>query len=252
MKIIQNSLSNVPRVPTDIDDLSDLPFIPADPLPKKSFALYLCGSPGSGKTNLMLSLCLSHPTKKNKKIPLYYYKFFDHVEVVSGSLQTLPKRFLNKLPDDQLHNQYNDELMENLIEKLRAGENSNNLIILDDCIKDLRRSKILAKIFLNRRHCTHDAGKSGNGGLAIITTSQKFNLLPLEVRTNQSHYIIFKSSNRQEIDAIRNELMTDLSPIQQQEVFDLCWDKPHSFIMIDINKPKDQKYFCRFDQIVFD
>jgi hypothetical protein len=251
MHLIENKLSEVPRVPVDIDNLSDLPFIPADPLPKKSFAMYICGSPGSGKTNLMLSLMISHPTKKRKNIPLYYYRFFDRVEVISGSLQTLPKKFLDKLPDEQLHNRYDDELMEDLVQSMKAGENDNNLVILDDCIKDLKRSKVLSKVFLNRRHCTHDRNKEGNGGLSIITTSQKYNLLPLEVRLNQSHYIIFKSSNRQEIDAIRNELMTDLSSEEQQGVLELCWSQPYSFLMIDVNAPKEKKYYCRFDSIVF-
>lgn len=252
MKVIKNTLSEVPRIPVDIDNLSDLPFIPAAPLPKKSFAIYIVGSPGSGKTNLMLSLMLSHPTKKRKNIPLYYYRYFDRVEVISGSLQTLPKKFLDKLPDEQAHNRYSDQLLEELVESMRTADNLNNLIILDDVIKDLKRSKILAKIFLNRRHCTHDKGKDGNGGLSIITMSQKYNLLPLEVRLNQSHYIIFKSSNRQEIDAIRNELMTDLSVEEQNAVLEMCWSKPYSFLMIDVNAPKEKKYFCKFDAIVFD
>ena len=252
MKLLENDISNVPRIPISIDDISDLPYIPKEPLPKKSFAMYIVGSPGSGKTNLLLSLMLSHPTKKRKNIPKYYWKYFDHIEVISGSLQTLPDRFLNKLPDEQLHNKYSDELLEEIIEDMRAGENSNNLLILDDSIKDLKRSTILAKIFLNRRHCCHNSEKDGNGGLSIMTTSQKYNLLPLEVRLNQSHYIIFKSSNRQEVDAVRNELMTDLSKEEQEELLEMCWSKPYSFLMIDVNKPKKDKYYCKFDKVVFE
>lgn len=252
MKLIPNQISEVPRIPVSIDDTKDLPYIPASPLPKKSFAMYIVGSPGSGKTNLMLSLMLSHPTKKRKNIPIYYWKYFDHIEVISGSLQTLPDKFLNKLPDEQLHNRYTDELLEGLIDKMKKGDNTNNLIILDDVIKDLKRSKIVAKVFLNRRHCTHSKEKDGVGGLSIMTTSQKYNLLPLEVRLNQSHYILFKSSNRQEIDAIRNELMTDLTPEQQEKIFEMCWSKPYSFLMIDINRPRDEKYYCRFDKIIFE
>jgi len=141
---------------------------------------------------------------------------------------------------------------EELIEEMRTGENSNNLIILDDTIKDLKRSKMLAKVFLNRRHCIHDSEKDGNGGLSIMTTSQKYNLLPLEIRLNQSHYIIFKSSNRQEIDAVRNELMTDLSKDEQEELLEMCWSKPYSFLMIDVNKPKKDKYYCKFDKVIFE
>jgi hypothetical protein len=47
MKIIKNKISNIPKMPCEVDNLEDLPYIPTKPLPIKSFAMYVVGSPGS-------------------------------------------------------------------------------------------------------------------------------------------------------------------------------------------------------------
>ena len=237
-----NSLSKIPKAACDIDSCSDLAYKPKSPLPAKSFCMYIVGSPGSGKTNLWQSLLLS-------KDPKYYTKFFDLVHLISGSLATLPKKVIKALPDERTSNQFSDELLTEIVQKLQSGPNTNNLIILDDVIKDLKRSKILSKVFLNRRHCTHDENQDKNGGLSIIVTSQKYTLLPLEQRTACSHAILFKSANRQEIDRIREEIMFDLEPAQQDTLLKEAWREPYSFLFIAINAPRDQKYFIKFDRV---
>ena len=251
MKIIKNKLSDIPRAGIDIDDLKDLPYIPADPLPKKSFSMMLCGAPGSGKSNLMLSLLMSHPTKR-KKDPRYYYKYFDTINLISPSLATLPKKFVDKLPQDQVHDTFSDDLICDIVENLYNGANHNHLLLLDDCIRDLSRSKNLSKIFLNRRHITHDSEKEGHGGLSIIVTSQKFSLLPLEFRNALSDIIVFRSSNKSEINRIKDELLFDLSPEIQDELLSYCWKEPYSFLYVKVNNQTEDKYYKKFDKIVFD
>ena len=237
-----NSLSKIPKAACDIDSYKDIAYRPKSPLPAKSFAMYIVGSPGSGKTNLWQSLLLS-------KDPKYYNKFFDLVHLISGSLATLPKKVIKALPEERKSNQFSDELLTEIVETLRSGGNTNNLIILDDVIKDLKRSKILSKVFLNRRHCTHDEGQAKNGGLSIMVTSQKYTLLPLEQRTACSHAILFKSANKQEIDRIREEIMFDSGPAQQDALLKEAWKEPYSFLFIAINAPRDQKYFIKFDRV---
>ena len=237
-----NSLSKIPKAAWDIDSCSDLAYKPKSPLPAKSFCIYIVGSPGSGKTNLWQSLLLS-------KDPKYYNRFFDLVHLISGSLATLPKEITKALPPSRQSNQFSDELLTQIVETLRSGENTNNLIILDDVIKDLKRSKILSKVFLNRRHCTHDEDQDKHGGLSIMVTSQKYTLLPLEQRTACSHAILFKSADRQEIDRIREEIMFDLDPAQQDALLKEAWKEPYSFLFIAINAPRDRKYFIKFDRV---
>jgi NB-ARC domain. len=153
-----NPLSAVPRAPCHVDSVKDLPYIPTRPLPKKSFCMYIVGKPGSGKTNLWLSMMLS-------KKPRYYRKFFDRTMLVSGSMDTLPKAAVKgkfAVPPSQQYREINDETVDVILNELRSGDkNTNNLLILDDVIKDITQSRRLSHVFLNRRHITHDAEKEG-------------------------------------------------------------------------------------------
>jgi len=247
MKISKRSpLSEIPVVKSDVEN-DCLPYIPSSPLPRKG-SLYICGSPASGKTTLMTSLLLSHPTRKSPKKPRYYYRFFDRVELISNSLQTLPlKKF--GLPEDQTHPQYSDELLESIIDDIRGDDNYNSLIVLDDCIRDLSRSKILTKTILNRRHCTHNSSVESQASLSVWVTSQKYNMLPLSLRCNMSHVVVFRTTNKAELNAIKDELMTDLNPSQQDEILKLAWDRPYGFLFINVYAARDSRYYSNFDLI---
>lgn len=247
MKISNKTyLSNIPVIESDVDK-ENFPYIPFSPLPKR-FSIYICGSPASGKTTLWTSLLLSHPTKKKPKIPRYYYRFFDRIEIISGSLQTLPlKKF--GLPEDQLNNKYSDDLLEKIIDDICKDENYNSLIVIDDCIRDLTRSKILSKTILNRRHCTYNKDEADSASLSLMITSQKYNLLPLSLRSNMSHVIVFKTTNSSELNAIKDEVMADLNKEQQNEILDLAWSKSHGFLFIDVFASKDKRYYANFDLI---
>ncbi len=252
MKILKNTkLNYIPPVSMPIDDLSDLPYIPSAPLPPKSFAMYIVGQPGSGKTSLWNSLLLSHPTKKNKTIPRMYYRFFDHVWLISPSMNTLPLSKL-KLKDSRMFMKYNDEILDDILEEEREGENLNNVIILDDCIRDLSKSKNLCRTILNRRHQTQNNDEEGQAGLSIIITSQKYNGLPLYLRANISHIMVFQTKNKKELDALKDEVMADLTPEEQDEVLDLAWKDRYGFLFIDLNKKKEDRYYQNFNKIVFE
>jgi len=242
----RNYLSQIPVVKSDVENHC-LPYIPSSPLPKKG-SFYICGSPASGKTTLMTSLLLSHPTKKAPKKPRYYYRYFDRVEIISNSLQTLPlKKF--GLPSEQTHSQYSDELLEEIVKDIQEDENYNSLLVLDDCIRDLSRSKILTKTILNRRHCTYNPSNDSYASLSIWITSQKYNMLPLSLRCNMSHVIVFRTTNKAELTAIKDELMTDLNPSQQDDILKLAWDRPYGFLFIDVYSPRENRYFSNFDLI---
>jgi len=252
MKVLKNTkLNYIPPVNMPIDDLSDLPYLPASPLPPKSFAMYIVGQPGSGKTSLWNSLLLSHPTKKNKTIPRMYYRFFDHVWLISPSMNTLPLSKL-KLKDERMFMKYNDDILDEILEEEREGENLNNVIILDDCIRDLSKSKNLCRTILNRRHQTQNNDEEGQSGLSIMITSQKYNGLPLYLRANISHIMVFQTKNRKELDALKDEVMADLTPKEQDEVLDLAWKDKYGFLFIDLNKKKEDRYYQNFNKIVFE
>ena len=240
-----NPLSFVPRAPCPVDSTKDLPYIPKKPLPKKSFAMYIVGRPGSGKTNLWLSMLLS-------KDPKYYRKFFDKTYLVSGSMDTLPKAATKSrrtgVPENQQFRQINDTIIAHILAALRS-ENTNNLLILDDVIKDITSSTTLSHVFLNRRHITHNSEEEGTSGLAIMVISQVYNLLPLQYRKSMSDVILFKTENKKELRSIIDELMYDLDEEQARKILDRVWSKKYGFLYIKSNMPTDQKYYDKFDLI---
>jgi hypothetical protein len=241
MKIELNKEIKLKVVKQDIDDLDeDLKKI-NDPLSKKSGAYYIVGRPQSGKTSLWLSMLLT----KNQG----YYRKFDKIYLISNSLATLPLPLLN-LPPEQIFDGYNEEeLFEILKNEKESKENNNILIVIDDCIKDLK-SKKFNKLILNRRHIIQNVDNPKvKSGVMIFITGQTYNLLELQVRKNMSDVILFPTSNSKELISIKSELMSDLNPKQQDEILKLAWSRPYSFLYIKMNNQMSKKYYSNFDRI---
>ena len=93
-------------------------------------------------------------------------------------MDTLPKNVVQgkfSVPKSQQFRQINDDIVDAILADLRSVKtNMNNMLILDDVIKDITGSKRLSHVFLNRRHITHDAEKEGSGGLSVMIVSQVY------------------------------------------------------------------------------
>lgn len=252
MKIVENKiLTHIPPIKQSVDDLSDLPYIPADPLPKKSFSMYICGFSSSGKTTLWNSLLLSHPTKKKSDIPRFYYRYFDKIFLFSPSIDTLPLDKL-KLDESRCFIKYSNEDLQNIIDTEKEDINLNNLIILDDSIKQIKNNPEVHKLILNRRHLTQNPNEKGHAGLSVIITSQKYNACDLITRVNMSDIILFKTENQKELNCIKEELMSDLEKEEQNKVLKLAWKDKYSFLLIKNYLGTKDRYYVRFNRIVFE
>ena len=253
MKVIENELlDRIPLISQNVDDKSRCAYKLPKPLEAMNSFSYIVGSAGSGKSSLFLAMLCSRPTKKHPDLPRFYYKYYDKIYLVSNSLQSLPLNKLN-LNEGRVHSQYSDEVLQNIIETEQEDEENNNcLLILDDCIADLKKSKATMKLILNRRHVFTKPEVEGAAGCSIWVLSQKFNALPLVMRCNTSAVYLFKTSNRKELDCVKSELMSDLNPEEQEEVLKIAWDEPYSFLLIMTNAQKNKRYFRRFDPIIID
>jgi len=249
MKILKNKILNkLPLIETVIDSNKDCPFIPTEPLPKNpSQFFYFVGAPGSGKSSTMVSMLMS-------KKPRYYRRFFDKLFLISPSHPTLPKKFINALNEERIYDKYSEDLVKDIISDLKEGENENSLLILDDSIRDINKSKssILNKCILNRRHCTFNQDELGNASLSIWIMSQKYNLLDLSYRNAASVVFLWKSENNKEKKAIKEELMADLDNNTAEELLKEAWKKKYNFLMIKVNEPTTDRYYINFDKVVFD
>jgi hypothetical protein len=138
---------------------------------------------------------------------------------------------------------------------MHDGPNVNNLLILDDCVRDLTRSKILSKLLLNRRHISHNPENEddkGHGSVSVIITSQKWTILPLEFRVAMSDFAVFKSTNKTEINRLQEELVYDLDKDKFQLMLENVWAEKYNFLFIKPNNDIYEKYYKNFDSIQFD
>ena len=137
-------------------------------------------------------------------------------------------------------------------EENKDDENLNNLIILDDSIKQIKNRPEVHKLVLNRRHLTQNPNEEGQAGLSVMITSQKYNAVDLILRTNMSDIFIFKTENQKELNAIKEELMADLSPEQQNELLKEAFKDKYSFLYIKGYEGTKDRYYIRFNKVVFD
>ena len=252
MKVLENKkLNNISITKQSIDDTSDLPYIPAEPLPAKSFAMLIVAPAGGGKTSFWTSLLLSHPTKKKPDINRAYWRYFDKIILFSPSKDTLPMDKL-RLDESRVFLKYNDEDLLNFIEEEREGPNLNNLIVLDDSIRQIKNNKEVQKLVLNRRHLTHNPDESNKAGLSVLITSQKFNAADTYLRNNMSDIIIFKTSVKNELEAIKNDLMSDLDKELQDELLKKAFEKKYGFLYIKNYMPTRDRYYINFNKVVFE
>tara|TARA_R110000823_G_scaffold53010_3_gene130937 strand:- start:202 stop:993 length:792 start_codon:yes stop_codon:yes gene_type:complete len=211
------------------------------PLPRQGgFAMLIVGKPRSGKTNLLLALTTKAHKNFNRK--------FDRVFLFSPSVHTIEEDPFELLPEDQ---KFQEASLENLQSMLGMIKDSGEkvLLILDDCISDIRGKgkaeveNLLHRMFFNRRHL---AGKGGS--LSIIATSQTYNKIDPKLRRTASQLILFENKNKKELDSIFEEAI--LIPKKEfYEVLRYIYDKKYQFMYIDTTLPDYKMIFKCFNQL---
>ena len=236
-EVLDNPI-NISKFKFTCDDADDT--IPK-PLPQQGgFAMLIIGKPRSGKTNLLLNLTTKAHKNFNRK--------FDKVYLFSPSVNTMENDPFELLPDEQKFEvATEDNLLSVLSEIKDTGEKV--LMILDDCISDIRgkgKSEIenlLHRIFFNRRHL---AGKGGS--LSIIATSQTYNKIDPKLRKTASHLVFFENKNKKELDSIFEEVIL----IPKKEFYDVLryiFDKKYQFMYVDTTLPDYKMIHKNFNQL---
>lgn len=251
MKIIENPrLGKIPLISQNVDNIKNVAYKVNPPLEAMNSFSYIVGSAGSGKSSLFLAMLCSRPTIKKPDQPRFLYKYYDHIYLISASLQSLPLDKLN-LNENRIFNKYSDEILQNIIDTERDDiENNNCLIVLDDVIKSIKKSTTLCKAILNRRHIFTNPEGENCAGCSVWIMSQRYNELPLTFRCNTSSIYLFRTDNKKELDCIKDELMSDLTKEQQNEVLKIAWKDKYSFLLILNNKPTNERYYQRFNKII--
>ena len=207
------------------------------PLPRTyNHFMLITAKPRQGKTTLMYSLLVY------RKSP--YYRKFDKVYVFSPSLGTADKDRLKKLAPEQKYKELTLEALEEVYGAIE-GSGERVLIIADDVVNDVKKNpgveKMLCKMMMNRRHICGQAEDGEGCGLSMWMTTQVFNKLPRPLRATADYYIMFKSSNKKELETLFDEVIL-LQKDEFEEMLRYVFHEKFNFLLIDTNEDFKNMY----------
>jgi len=217
--------------------------IPA-PLPRTyNHFMIITAKPKQGKTTLIYNLL----TKKNK----IYNKKFDRIYIFSPSLKTIDDDPFSELEDEQKFSELTEENLQQVYDDVEdSGERV--LLVMDDVVNDIKKNegveKLLCKMMMNRRHICGRSDDGDSCGISCWLTSQVFNKIPRPVRASASHHIIFKTSNKKELQTIFDELILLEKPHFDQ-MLKFVYEKPFNFLFINSDEAFDKMYHKNFNRL---
>ena len=207
------------------------------PLPRTyNHFMLITAKPRQGKTTLMYSLLVY------RKSP--YYRKFDKVYVFSPSLGTADRDKLKKLDPEQKFKEMTEDNLQKVYDEIE-GSGERILILADDVVNDVKRNfgveKMLCKMMMNRRHICGQAEDGEGAGLSMWMTTQVFNKMPRALRATADYYILFKSSNKKELETLFDEVIL-LEKSQFEEMLRYVFGQKFNFLLIDTNEDYKNMY----------
>jgi GTPase SAR1 family protein len=203
-------------------------------LNKHQTSLFL-GSPGSGKTSLLISLF------ENK---LLLNRVFDQIFIFQpeSSRFSMDNELFSKLPNNQVFDELSLENLTNVMNRIesnsKADSNMNHCIIMDDMgsfLRDNVLKKQLRILVSNRRHLH----------VSIFFLCQSYKSMEPQIRKLFTNLFIFKISPI-EFDIVNNELI-NLNKEQSKAVLNMVFDKKHEYLFVNTD---NRRLFKRFDEII--
>lgn len=133
--------------------------------------------------------------------------------------------------DDLIHL---DSILGELIKSQKQKDEEDRehiLIILDDCLDYLKKSKKLDSLPSYSRHFK----------ISIIITTQIYNALPVKLRKNVSGVIVGRIYNKKDLENIEEEIGCNFHDFKTN--YEKATEEPYSFLFIDNREMKLYKNF---------
>ena len=206
----------------------------------------ITAKPRQGKSTYLMNLI----AKQNRASP--YNKKFDKVFIFSPSMKTIDDDPFESIPEQQKFAEMNTENLGQVLNEVE-GSGDRVLIIADDVVNDIKGDKeverMLTKMMMNRRHICGKNEDGDSAGISMWITTQIFNRLPRPLRASASHYTIFKTTNKKELDTIYDELIL-LDKPDFKKMLDFVFDEKYNSLYVNTDNEFDKMYHKNFDLIV--
>jgi len=206
----------------------------------------ITAKPRQGKSTYLMNLI----AKQNRASP--YNKKFDKVFIFSPSMKTIDDDPFESIPEEQKFAEMNTENLGQVLNEVE-GSGDRVLIIADDVVNDIKGDKeverMITKMMMNRRHICGKNEDGDSAGISMWITTQIFNRLPRPLRASASHYTIFKTTNKKELDTIYDELIL-LDKPDFKKLLDFVFDEKYNSLYVNTDNEFDKMYHKNFDLIV--
>ena len=192
---------------------------------RNGFIYALIGSPGSGKSSLLLSLFRSKNYYKNK---------FNHIYLITPESSFLSVKDHPFKNHTKIYHELNSYTLENIYNELveikkecidNNYEIEHSCIIVDDFASDLKDKeliKALKQLLIKSRHI----------GCSFIFTLQAYNLFPLVLRKLLTNISLFKPKNEIELESVRRELI-NFNEQDTIELMNYVFEKEYNHLDVD-------------------
>jgi DNA helicase HerA-like ATPase len=191
-----------------------------DLIPDWPFRLLICGSSGSGKTNLLLNFILQ-------------YLSYDRLIIYAKDLMESKYEFLQKLFQDESEAEFTSD--DNIISVDHLDPNYQTLIVFDDFL-NLREQTAIENLFIR--------GRKKN--VSVIYLTQSYYKTPKNIRLQCNYLVLFPTANQREINSILKDYSLPEENVKQKYL--AATQKPFDFFMFDFKNP-EKKYRHNFKPI---
>ena len=192
----------------------------------------LVGRRLSGKSTLLMKMLLSDEFNLKEQ--------YDRVIFICPNFFLSDLYKLVQLPKNQIKTEYSNVFLNSLIEHQKRSNKEEILLILDDCVSE--------KDFKSQ-DANHPLNKSATIGrhlhISCIISFPEISLLSTTIRANLDYVFVFSTHNRNEREAIFNEIGIG-SFREFNKVLDHVFTDPHKFLYYNA---RTQKYHNGFREM---
>ena len=204
------------------------------------FRMLIMGPPGSGKTNTLLHLINNlHPIDK---ICLYAKDI--HKPKYECLINKREQTGIKNLNDPHAFIEYSDDMDDLLddINNYNKNRDKKVLIVFDDMIADIEYNKKFKRIIkeLFYRACKVN--------VSIVFITQSYFRALKDARLNNTHYIIMKINNKEELKRIAEGKSGHLDYKDFFKMHNYCTKEPYSFMTTDARPTASISFKKNFDE----